>query len=81
MLLLSTYCRYMLFRAGVPRHAIITKFADVEILQLEELISVFSKLSRGARVPLEYIYYKDRHRTKVYYTSITLTCHLGDVFL
>uniref|UniRef100_A0A2C9WK14 PDZ domain-containing protein n=1 Tax=Manihot esculenta TaxID=3983 RepID=A0A2C9WK14_MANES len=55
---------YMLFRAGVPRHAIITKFADVEILQLEELISVFSKLSRGARVPLEYISYKDRHRTK-----------------
>ncbi|KAJ9173004.1 hypothetical protein P3X46_016182 [Hevea brasiliensis] len=55
---------YMLFKAGVPRHAIITKFADVEISQLEELISVFSKLSRGARVPLEYIYYRDRHRTK-----------------
>ncbi|TXG69965.1 hypothetical protein EZV62_004900 [Acer yangbiense] len=55
---------YMLFRAGVPRHAIIKKFAGEEILQLEELISVLSKLSRGARVPLEYITYTDRHRRK-----------------
>lgn len=61
-----TYCRYMLFRAGVPRHAIIKKFAGEEILQLDELISVLSKLSTGARVPLEYISYLDRHRRKVY---------------
>ncbi|KAL5811752.1 hypothetical protein ACOSQ3_026702 [Xanthoceras sorbifolium] len=57
-------CGYMLFRAGVPRHAIIKKFAGEEILRLEELISVLSKLSRGARVPLEYITYTDRHRRK-----------------
>lgn len=56
----------MLFRAGVPRHAIIKKFAGEEISRLEELISVLSKLSRGARVPLEYISYMDRHRRKVY---------------
>lgn len=55
---------YMLFRAGVPRHAIIKKFAGEEISRLEELISVLSKLSRGARVPLEYISYMDRHRRK-----------------
>ncbi|KAL5574026.1 hypothetical protein UlMin_023623 [Ulmus minor] len=55
---------YMLFRAGVPRHAIIKKFAGEEISNLEELISVLSKLSRGARVPLEYISYTDRHRRK-----------------
>ncbi|EEF29415.1 protein binding protein, putative [Ricinus communis] len=55
---------YMLSRAGVPRHAIIKKFTDVEISRLEDLISVLSKLSRGARVPLEYITYKDRHRRK-----------------
>ncbi|XP_065849824.1 protease Do-like 7 isoform X2 [Euphorbia lathyris] len=55
---------YMLFRAGVPRHAIIEKFADVEISQLEDVISVLSKLSRGARVPLEYITHTDRHRRK-----------------
>ncbi|XP_010062238.1 protease Do-like 7 isoform X3 [Eucalyptus grandis] len=55
---------YMLFRAGVPRHAIITKFAGKEISVLDDLITVLSKLSRGARVPLEYISYLDRHRTK-----------------
>ncbi|KAF4347062.1 hypothetical protein G4B88_019309 [Cannabis sativa] len=56
---------YMLFRAGVPRHAIIKKFAGEEISQLEELISILSKLSRGARVPLEYVSYTDRHRRKI----------------
>ncbi|XP_075105936.1 protease Do-like 7 isoform X2 [Nicotiana tabacum] len=55
---------YMLFRAGVPRHAIIKKFAGEDISTLEDLISVLSKLSRGARVPLEYISYSDRHRKK-----------------
>ncbi|GAB4832400.1 Protease Do-like 7 [Ancistrocladus abbreviatus] len=55
---------YMLFRAGVPRHAIIKKFAGEEISCLVELISALSKLSRGARVPLEYITYMDRHRRK-----------------
>lgn len=55
---------YMLQRSGVPCHAIIKKFSGVEISQLEELISVFSKLSRGARVPLEYIRHNDRHRAK-----------------
>ncbi|KAK6913564.1 PDZ-like domain [Dillenia turbinata] len=55
---------YMLFRAGVPRHAIIKKFAGEEIARLQDLISVLAKLSRGARVPLEYISYMDRHRRK-----------------
>lgn len=55
----------MLFRAGVPRHAIIKKFAGEDITKLDDFISVLSKLSRGARVPLEYISYTDRHRRKV----------------
>lgn len=55
----------MLFRAGVPKHAIIKKFAGEEISKLEDFISVLAKLSRGARVPLEYISYVDRHRKKV----------------
>jgi len=63
--LTTTFCRYMLSKAGVPRHAIIKKFAGEEISCLEELISVMSKLSRGAQVPLEYISYADRHRRKV----------------
>jgi pro-apoptotic serine protease NMA111 len=61
----TTFCRYMLSKAGVPRHAIIKKFAGEEISCLEDLTSVLSKLSRGARVPLEYISYADRHRRKV----------------
>ncbi|XP_024977821.1 protease Do-like 7 isoform X2 [Cynara cardunculus var. scolymus] len=55
---------YMLFRAGVPRHAIIKKFAGEDISHLEDFVNVLSKLSRGARVPLEYISYLDRHRKK-----------------
>lgn len=55
---------YMLFRAGVPRHAIIKKFAGEDISRLDDFISVLSNLSRGARVPLEYIGHTDRHRRK-----------------
>ncbi|GFY84765.1 DegP protease 7 [Actinidia rufa] len=64
---------YMLFRAGVPRHAIIKKFGGEEISRLEDLISVLSKLARGARVPLEYISYTDRHRRKS--VLVTIDCH------
>ncbi|XWS30802.1 hypothetical protein CRYUN_Cryun23aG0021300 [Craigia yunnanensis] len=49
---------YMLFRAVVPRHAIIKKFAGEEISKLEDLISVLSKLSRVARSVLVTV---DRH--------------------
>ncbi|XP_010558675.1 PREDICTED: protease Do-like 7 [Tarenaya hassleriana] len=55
---------YMLFRAGIPRHAIIKKFANEEISGLEDFISVLSGLSRGSRVPLEYLCHTDRHRRK-----------------
>ncbi|XP_073000222.1 protease Do-like 7 isoform X2 [Typha latifolia] len=55
---------YMLSRACVPRHAIIKKFAGEEIVQLDDFISVLAKLSKGARVPLEYISHIDRHRNK-----------------
>ncbi|KAI7749040.1 hypothetical protein M8C21_009946, partial [Ambrosia artemisiifolia] len=55
---------YMLYKAGVPRHSIIKRFANEDVSNLENFISVLSKLSRGARVPLEYINYKDRHRKK-----------------
>ncbi|CAN6895542.1 unnamed protein product [Brassica oleracea] len=55
---------YMLFRAGVPRHAIIKKVANEDISCLADSVSVLSKLSRGARVPLEYMSHTDRHRKK-----------------
>lgn len=68
----------MLFRAGVPRHAIIKKFAGEDITKLDDFISVLSKLSRGARVPLEYISYTDRHRRKV--LLVFLNCITGNTF-
>ncbi|KAL2612339.1 hypothetical protein R1flu_024031 [Riccia fluitans] len=55
---------YMLSRAGVPKHAIIKKMAGEEILKLEDFIAVYGKLARGARVPLEFLTYADRHRSK-----------------
>uniref|UniRef100_A0A0D9VK47 PDZ domain-containing protein n=1 Tax=Leersia perrieri TaxID=77586 RepID=A0A0D9VK47_9ORYZ len=55
---------YMLSRASVPRHAIIKKLAGEDISNLGDLIAVISKLSRGARVPLEYVKYTDRYRNK-----------------
>ncbi|PWA99684.1 protease Do-like 7 [Artemisia annua] len=54
----------MLNRAGVPQHAIIKKLAGEDISHLEDFINALSKLSRGARVPLEYITHEDRHRQK-----------------
>ncbi|KAL6912240.1 hypothetical protein ACP4OV_001045 [Aristida adscensionis] len=55
---------YMLSRASVPRHAIIKKLAGEDIAHLDDLIAVLGKLSRGSRVPLEYVKYTDRHRNK-----------------
>ncbi|XP_074583603.1 protease Do-like 7 isoform X2 [Curcuma longa] len=55
---------YILSRAGVPRHAIIKKLAGEETSQIDDFISVLSRLCRGARVPLEYVSHVDRHRNK-----------------
>lgn len=55
---------YMLSRAGVPRHAIIKKLAGEEISDVHGFLAVLLKLSRGIRVPLEFITYSDRHRNK-----------------
>ncbi|KAI5074824.1 hypothetical protein GOP47_0010785 [Adiantum capillus-veneris] len=55
---------YMLSRAGVPRHAIIKKLAGEEVSNVEGFLSILLKLSKGARVPLEYNTYTDRYRSK-----------------
>ena len=55
----------MLSRAGVPRHAVIKKFAGEDVSDVNNFLSILSKLSRGVRVPLEFITYSDRHRNKV----------------
>ncbi|KAL6908133.1 hypothetical protein ACP4OV_002303 [Aristida adscensionis] len=61
---------YMLSRASVPRHAIIKKLAGEDIAHLDDLIAVLAKLSRGSRVPLEYVKYTDRHRKKTVLVTI-----------
>ncbi|CAL5019175.1 unnamed protein product [Urochloa decumbens] len=63
---------YMLSRASVPRHAIIKKLAGEDIAHLDDLIAVLSKLSRGSRVPLEYVKYTDRHRNKVHVPPVCM---------
>ncbi|EFJ36348.1 hypothetical protein SELMODRAFT_165477 [Selaginella moellendorffii] len=55
---------YMLSRAGVPKFGIIKKLAGESISTLEDLIVGFGKLAPGARVPLEFYVYSDRHRGK-----------------
>lgn len=55
---------YMLSRAGVPKHAIIKKIAGEEVSDVKGFLSVLLKLSRGARVPLEFNTHNDRHRSK-----------------
>ncbi|GJW40927.1 protease Do-like protein 7 [Tanacetum coccineum] len=51
---------FLTLLAEVPRHAIIKKLAGEDISNLEDFINALSMLSRGARVPLEYITYEDR---------------------
>lgn len=50
---------------NIPLYSIIKKFARKDIAHLGDLIAVISELSRGERVPLEYVTYNDRHRKKV----------------
>ncbi|KAK8517715.1 hypothetical protein V6N12_016556 [Hibiscus sabdariffa] len=47
---ISMHRIYVLHRAGVPRHAIIKKFAGEVVSKLEDLISILSKLPRVAQV-------------------------------
>ncbi|CAN0915313.1 Protease Do-like 7 [Linum grandiflorum] len=64
---------YILERAGVPRTAIIKKFANVETTTMKELIPIFAKLAKGSKVPLEYINPGDRHRLKQ--AAVTIEKH------
>ncbi|XBH61907.1 hypothetical protein VPH35_116266 [Triticum aestivum] len=64
---------YMLSRALVPPYSIIKKFARKDIADLGDFIAVISELSRGERVPLEYVTYTARHRNKC--TIVTIDQH------
>lgn len=55
---------YMFSRAGIPKHAIITSLQGKPTPDLCTFASVLRGLSHGARVPLEYFTFGERHRRK-----------------
>lgn len=55
---------YMLSRAGVPEHAIITSLANQPTSNLEAFAWVLRRQVRGAQVPVQYYTFSDRHRRR-----------------
>jgi hypothetical protein len=55
---------YMLGRALVPKFAIITSLDGVPTADLDAFALVLRSLQHGARVPLEYLTFSERHRKK-----------------
>ncbi|KAK9843749.1 hypothetical protein WJX81_004878 [Elliptochloris bilobata] len=55
---------YMLSRAGVPKHAIITQLAGTKTPDLATFAAVLRGLAHGMRVPLRYFVFSERHRSR-----------------
>jgi hypothetical protein len=55
---------YMLSRAGVPEHAIITSLANSPTPDLETFARVLQQQPQGAQVPVQYYTFSDRHRRR-----------------
>ena len=55
---------YMLARAHVPKHAIITALGGKPTPDLPAFAAVLRALPHGARVPVEFFVFSDRHRRK-----------------
>jgi hypothetical protein len=55
---------YMLGRAAIPKYALITSLDGVPTPDLHSFALVLRSLQHGARVPLEYITFGERHRRK-----------------
>lgn len=56
---------YMLGRADVPVHAIVTGLAGATIRTLADLVHALASLHDGARVPLRFVCLSDAHRARV----------------
>lgn len=54
----------MLGRANVPKHAIITALSGQPTPDLESLARVLGTLPHGARAPVEFFVFTNRHRRK-----------------
>lgn len=55
---------YLLGKAGVPRHAVITSLAGRPTLDLPAFTQALSGLAHGARAPLEFFTFDDRFRRR-----------------
>lgn len=55
---------FVLSRAGVPKHAIITSLNNVKTKTMTDLCHVLQSLEHGQRVPLEFYVFAERHRTE-----------------
>lgn len=65
---------YMLGRAAIPKYAIVTSLDGVPTPDLRTFALVLRTLQHGARVPLEYFTFGERHRRK---SAILQVCCAG----
>jgi hypothetical protein len=56
---------YMLTRADVPQHAVITGVGSHKVTGMQSLVAAFSSLHDGAKVPLRFFCLGDAHRVRV----------------
>lgn len=55
---------FVLSRAGVPKHAIISSLNASKTNSIEDFCCVLQTLTHGQRVPLEFYVFAERHRTE-----------------
>ena len=62
---------YLINRAAVPKYAIITKLATKPVENIATFVQVLTRLQHGARVPIEYFTFSERHRrrTSIFYVD------------
>jgi hypothetical protein len=67
----------MLGRAAIPKYALITSLDGVPTQDLHSFALVLRSLQHGARVPLEYITFGERHRRKSAILQVCCCCCMG----
>lgn len=55
---------YVLGKANIPKHAIVTSLAGNPTPDLDAFRAAMRRLAHGVRVPIEYLTFSERHRTK-----------------
>jgi hypothetical protein len=67
---------YVLGTAGVPRHAVIVSVAGAPTPHIDAAAAALAALAPGARVPLQYYTFGDRHRVKTALLTVN-SCWYG----